>query len=98
MESIATSLMQFSNNTPPPDGWFFYALTICLFVAVCLIVYGVFKWLVNYMKESEVRKEEYFRSISEAITDLRIIVKAHETEIEHIKDKVFPIKYPKKGQ
>ena len=96
MEKFA-SLVQFMQDAPPPpDGWFFYTLTICLFVAVCGIVYTVFKWFVIRLDKGEERKEEYFKKVTEAITELQKIVAIHELEIENIKDKVFPVWYTKK--
>lgn len=96
METLQAAITQYTTQMPPPDGWFYYALTISLFLVVIGIVYGVFKWFVNRLDEGEERKEKYFEQITKAITELQKIVAVHESEIENIKDKVFPVRYPKK--
>lgn len=72
----------------PPDGMFYYSLTIVLFLAVCTIVFSIFKWFINRLDKREQQNERYFETIKDAISELKIIATRHETEIQNIKGKL----------
>lgn len=84
MEELSTAIAQ-QIQTTPPDGWFFYTLTIFLFLAVCGIVYSVFKWFLNRLDAGEKRRDEDMRLIADAITEIKMMLSVHENEIENLK-------------
>jgi len=70
---------------PTPDMLFWYSLSIGLA--------GGLIWVVNRYVN---RTDRMFSQLIEAVNELRIIIKVHETEIDNLKDKVFGAK--KRGQ
>lgn len=65
-------------QVPTPDMLFWYSLSI--------ILAGALIWVVN---RYVTRTDKMFSQLIEAVNELRIIIKVHETEIENLKDKVF---------
>jgi len=82
-----TLLDQITSSVPqnPPDGWFYFGLSVVLFVAILLIVYKLFRWLVERLDRREENTERYFNKIAEAISALEKITARHDLEIENLK-------------
>lgn len=70
---------------PTPDMLFWYSLSI--------VLAGSLIWVVNRYVN---RTDKMFSQLIDAVNELRIIIKVHETEIDNLKDKVFGVK--KRGQ
>lgn len=72
------------------------------FVATCIAsVFGfILAFIINrFVNKLDSRMDQYdrlFDSIQEEISELKQIVKVQENRIEHLEDKVYPVRYDKK--
>lgn len=88
------------NGTPPPDGWFFYSLTIALGSILAIIIgWGVRNFLAG-LKAYMNRTDAVLESMAKNLSELKTITQVHEEKhIQHEKDieelKKFPVKYRK---
>lgn len=96
---LSAILLQGSSN-PPPDGWFFYALTIALGSILAIIIgWGVRNFLTG-LKEYMNRTDAVLESMAKNLSELQTITKVHEEKHkqhdEDIKElKKYPVKYRK---
>lgn len=74
-------ILQEIAQIPTPDMLFWYSLSI--------VLAGSLIWVVNRYVN---RTDKMFSQLIDAVNELRIIIKVHETEIENLKDKVFGTK------
>lgn len=74
------------------------------FVATCIAsVFGfilafVINRFVNKLDEKLDRADELFAAIQEEISQLKEIQSVQGNRIEHLEDKVYPVRYPKRDK
>lgn len=72
------------------------------FVATCIAsVFGfILAFVINrFVNKLDSRMDQYdrlFGAIQEEISELKQMVKVQENRIEHLEDKVYPVRYDKK--
>ena len=71
-------ILQELAQIPTPDMFFWYSLSIVLSASLI--------WVVNRYVN---RTDKMFQQLIDAVTELKVMIKVHESEIENLKEKVF---------
>jgi len=76
-------ILQELAQIPTPDMFFWYSLSIVLSASLI--------WVVNRYVN---RTDKMFQQLIDAVTELKVMIKVHESEIDNLKEKVFGKKRP----
>lgn len=74
----------------------YYFVATCLASVVGFALAFIVNRFVNKLDDRLDHADKLFESIQEEISELKQIVKVSENRIEHLEDKVYPVRYDKK--
>ena len=72
-------------STTPPDGWFWYALSLLFAGVLCVIIYKSYKKFDIAID----RLDQNIKLLSTKLENHHVKIENHTEDIKQIKDKVF---------